>query len=226
MYQLILDLAPIRHSFEVNCAKADGTPVDPTGTPTVTIYEEGGADGTYDSGQIAGSPFTIAKINAVTGNYGILVLKNLFTVGKIYRALFQCIVDGISAKITDRYLAIEAPQFKANVTNLDAAVSSRSSHTAAQVWAAGGRTLTTPGDYKATVSALALEANVQAHAAAALTADAKLEFIKQINGGRWKIVGNQMIFYKEDNTTVVATFNLFDQNGNPSMVNVFDRQKV
>jgi len=47
-----------------------------------------------------------------------------------------------------------------------------------------------------------------------------------IQYGRWKIVSNQMIFYKEDNATVIATFNLFDDLGAPSMDAVFDRQKV
>lgn len=47
-----------------------------------------------------------------------------------------------------------------------------------------------------------------------------------IQYGRWRIVSNQMIFYKEDNATEVARFNLFDDVGAPSMDAVFDRQKV
>lgn len=53
-----------------------------------------------------------------------------------------------------------------------------------------------------------------------------LEFVRHIEGGRWRIIGNQMIFYEDDNTTEVARFNLFDQSGSPSMVNVFERQRV
>lgn len=48
-------------------------------------------------------------------------------------------------------------------TNLDATVSSRSSHSAANVWSSGTRTLTDPDSYKADVSLLALEANVETH---------------------------------------------------------------
>lgn len=48
-------------------------------------------------------------------------------------------------------------------TNLDATVSSRSSHSAANVWASGTRTLTDPNSYKADVSSLAIEANVETH---------------------------------------------------------------
>lgn len=48
-------------------------------------------------------------------------------------------------------------------TNLNATVSSRSSHTAGDVWASGTRTLTDPNSYKADVSSLAIEANVETH---------------------------------------------------------------
>lgn len=51
-------------------------------------------------------------------------------------------------------------------------------------------------------------------------------FIGDIEGGRWRIVSNQMIFYKSDNTTEVARFNLFDSDGNPAMENVFQRQRA
>ena len=44
--------------------------------------------------------------------------------------------------------------------NINATISSRSSHNAAAIWTAGGRALTTPADYKANVSALALEATL------------------------------------------------------------------
>lgn len=41
-------------------------------------------------------------------------------------------------------------------------------------------------------------------------------FIRDIEGGRWRIVGNQMIFYKDDNVTEVTRFNLtYDANQNP-----------
>jgi len=51
-------------------------------------------------------------------------------------------------------------------------------------------------------------------------------FLKDIEGGKWKIIGNQMIFYKDDNTTEVARFNLFDSAGSPTMTNVYERQRV
>ena len=44
--------------------------------------------------------------------------------------------------------------------------------------------------------------------------------------GRWQIVNNQMLFYAPDNTTLLATFNLFDNTGAPNMTNVFQRVLV
>jgi hypothetical protein len=43
-----------------------------------------------------------------------------------------------------------------------------------------------------------------------------IEFIKQIEGGRWELTGSQMIFYEDDNTTEVARFDItLDGNDNP-----------
>ena len=44
--------------------------------------------------------------------------------------------------------------------------------------------------------------------------------------GRWRIdkVANTMTFYRSDNSTVVATFNLLDDNGLPAFDGVFERQ--
>ena len=53
-----------------------------------------------------------------------------------------------------------------------------------------------------------------------------VSFIKSIEGGRWKIVSDQMVFYKDDNVTEVARFDLFDETGNPSMDAVFERKRV
>lgn len=52
-----------------------------------------------------------------------------------------------------------------------------------------------------------------------------VEFIKDIEGGRWKIDQdtNQMIFYKSDNVTEIARFNLRDSSGNPNSESVFAR---
>lgn len=53
-----------------------------------------------------------------------------------------------------------------------------------------------------------------------------LEFIANIEGGRWQIVANQMLFYAEDNITEVARFNLYDSGGSPAMTDVYERTRV
>jgi hypothetical protein len=53
-----------------------------------------------------------------------------------------------------------------------------------------------------------------------------VEFVKAIEGGRWKIINNQMIFYDEDNSTEIARFNLFDALGVPAEESVMERQRV
>jgi len=51
-------------------------------------------------------------------------------------------------------------------------------------------------------------------------------FLREVEGGRWKLEGNQMVFYKSDNTTELMRFDLFDAAGNPSLVNVYERKRV
>lgn len=43
-----------------------------------------------------------------------------------------------------------------------------------------------------------------------------LTFLKDIEGGKWERDGVQMIFYKSDNATEVARFNLFKFDGTPA----------
>ncbi|RLD09488.1 MAG: hypothetical protein DRI44_08360 [Chlamydiae bacterium] len=54
-----------------------------------------------------------------------------------------------------------------------------------------------------------------------------VNFINDIEGGRWKIdtATNEMIFYAADNTTEVAKFKLYDDSGAPSSQNVFERRR-
>jgi hypothetical protein len=53
-----------------------------------------------------------------------------------------------------------------------------------------------------------------------------IDFIQKIEGGKWKIINNQMIFYATDNSTEVARFNLFDSTGNPTTSAPFERRRV
>lgn len=51
-------------------------------------------------------------------------------------------------------------------------------------------------------------------------------FLKDIEGGQWEIVNDQMIFYKADNVTEVARFNLFDNTGTAAEESVVKRVRV
>jgi len=55
-----------------------------------------------------------------------------------------------------------------------------------------------------------------------------IEYIKDLTEGRWLIdeATNQMVFYKADNTTEIARFDLKDISGNAASTNVFERVKV
>jgi hypothetical protein len=55
---------------------------------------------------------------------------------------------------------------------------------------------------------------------------ANSEFTKGIEGGRWHIVDNQMIFYKDDNVTEIARFNLLNNSGGPTSTAVMQRLRV
>lgn len=48
---------------------------------------------------------------------------------------------------------------------------------------------------------------------------------RYIHTGRWTVDSdaNQMVFFQDDNTTVIARYNLFDSTGAPSVTEVFDR---
>lgn len=56
----------------------------------------------------------------------------------------------------------------------------------------------------------------------------QISFIKSIEGGRWKIntSTNKMIFYKDDNVTQIAEFDLKDSDGSASSSSVFERVRT
>lgn len=53
-----------------------------------------------------------------------------------------------------------------------------------------------------------------------------ISVIRDFTAGRWKMQENQMIFYKEDNTTEIARYQLLNDAGKPSMDSVFERRKI
>jgi len=53
-----------------------------------------------------------------------------------------------------------------------------------------------------------------------------IAYLKQKEQGKWEIKNNQLIFYDTDGVTPIRTFNLFDENGNPTNTNPFKREPV
>ena len=53
-----------------------------------------------------------------------------------------------------------------------------------------------------------------------------LAFIKQIEQGRWKMAGNQLIFYDADGSTPLRTFDLKDKQGQPTETAPYERVPV
>ena len=77
------------------------------------------------------------------------------------------------------------------------------------------------------VQALALEQTAQEIKAKTGTINwADIQFLKDIEGGRWRVVQDQMIFYKADNETEIARFNLFDIEGKPAIEKITERRRV
>jgi hypothetical protein len=54
------------------------------------------------------------------------------------------------------------------------------------------------------------------------------DLVAAMQGGRWKIdtTLNQMIFYRPDNVTEIARFDLFDSSGTPASDDVYERTRV
>ena len=64
--------------------------------------------------------------------------------------------------------------------------------------------------------------SVWGHATAIALRD-DVTFIRGIEGGRWQIINNQMVFYAEDNSTEIARFDLLDAAGQGTEENVLQR---
>ena len=55
-----------------------------------------------------------------------------------------------------------------------------------------------------------------------------IEFIYDVQGGRWNLdtTTNQMVLYKDNNTTEVARFNLIGADGSGTVTSVFERRRT
>jgi len=53
-----------------------------------------------------------------------------------------------------------------------------------------------------------------------------IELISKVEKGRWRILNNQMIFYDDDDTTPLLTFDLKDSGGAPTETEPYERDPV
>ena len=102
------------------------------------------------------------------------------------------------------------------IDNLDATISSRASASSLS-----GLITTVNTNLDTTITSRASGANL-----ASMQSDVTL--LRNWNEGKWVIVTsgpdvNKLVFYKPDGVTVIAKFNLFDANGNPTTINPFTR---
>lgn len=59
-----------------------------------------------------------------------------------------------------------------------------------------------------------------------LAIKADIDTIRIMESGRWRILNNQMVFYAEDGSTPFMTFDLYDEHGLPSSIDVSERRRV
>ena len=54
----------------------------------------------------------------------------------------------------------------------------------------------------------------------------KVDFVRKVEGDRWKITGSQLIIYDVDGSTELKKFNLKSKTGQPTEQNVYERVPV
>lgn len=82
------------------------------------------------------------------------------------------------------------------------------------------------GQNEANIITQILNASMASISPADETLGGMIKFIAGIEGGKWEMKNNQMIFYDKDNVTEIARFNVFNISGTPSMQDVMKRERV
>lgn len=80
-------------------------------------------------------------------------------------------------------------------------------------------------NFRADVSLDEIEEKIDGMITILSTMEEKIELIKQIESGRWKVYKNQMIFYNDSGVEIIR-FNLYDNQGKPTMESVMERRPV
>lgn len=53
-----------------------------------------------------------------------------------------------------------------------------------------------------------------------------MEFVHTVEGGNWSLENNKWTYYDTDGITILRQFNLKDASGNPSMTNIYKRERI
>lgn len=213
----------------------DGKAVDPSAAEA-WFYKVSQSDGSIslDTNIDSDGKVALAKQAGETGFYGGAIATSALSANE-YVVLYKVTIDGIES-ITVEFFSIDLskkviheikpetdkiPGMKTETDKIPAVKigTDKIPSIKAETDKIQPRIIEKKDEFKADTSALSLESSVQA-------IKKTLIFIKNIEGGYWKVKDNQMIFYKEDNTTEIARFDLFDKDGNPSMENVYERKRV
>ncbi len=202
---------------------AEPSELEPTDNPGIYIFDMTQAETNADLVVISPVSATTDIVLRPVIIYTQTVMRGTDSAALAATALTDATWTNAKAAFIDAAISGRAPanEYNTPMARVDVAVSSRSSHSAANVWAVGARTLTGFGS---------LIADIWAYVTRTLTAvpsdgatetkqdlmQADLTFLKDIEGGKWERDGVQMIFFKSDNATEVARFNLFKFDGTPA----------
>jgi hypothetical protein len=156
-------------------------------------------------------------------NNGVIDKRGKLTLGGYPDELLED-ADQMKTTISGVQVDLDNPdQYKADVSSL--ALADEYDTALSDIQA----DLNNTSQYKADISALSLESTTSAIKASTDTINwADITFIKNIEGGRWKIdtIEKQMIFYNEEGTSVVARFQLYDKDHTPSNTSITERERM
>lgn len=148
------------------------------------------------------------RIRPWAGNYLLKIIGNMYD---------RLGADPFVGSIGDTYKVT----ILQTVSNIVDTVSTDAIAVAQEVWDHSNRILT-----DARMGNLDVPISSRASAALLASVQTDVTFIKAIEGGRWEIFNNQMIFYDDDNATEIARFNLLDSAGDPTQREPLQRVRV
>jgi len=187
-------------------AKTDLIPASPAQEGTLSTIE-GKVDGIKaKTDLIPASPAQEGTLSTIEGKVdSVLADTNMLQVDWVNGGRLDLLIDGIKAKTDLIPASPAAVGSKMDIVDAPSSAGKTALANAAadQVW----------------------DEVASGHVASG-SAGALLGLVHSILGGKQQIIGNQLVCYAADNATEVARFNLFDSDGDPTMVAVYLRTRV